>query len=623
MSLAERFRGLLGIHTTSKWIVLAAIVGLAAGLGAVAFQLLSQAIMTGTLGHLGGYSAPEPMGEHQWISYDGGGFSIWLVALIVVCGGVLSGLLVHWLAPLAAGTGTDHAIDAFHNKGGKIPGRVPFVKLVASALTIGTGGSAGREGPIAQIGAGMGSFLAGALKLSVRDRRVMMAAGMGAGVAAIFRVPLAGALFASEILYHDADFETDVLVPAAISSMVAYSVYCLFLPETAQFVKIFGPDLPYKVGVRDMIPLTVLALILTFTGWLMVQTQRLARELIAKLPIYHGLRPGVGALLTATLAVILYLSVDQASSQRVLAVLSSGNGLIQLSLDDISQFSVTLLLLIGLGKILTTSFTIGSGGSGGLFGPSLVIGACMGGATALFLRDLWPAAVPHPEAYILIGMAGFFAGAAGAPFSTIIMVWEMTGHQQLLLGAMWVAMLCFMLSRRWPLYPSQVANRLQSPAHRGDFIVDILEGIRVADVYQPIDGQLHCFHQSATLDEIVHALAETPQDYFPVHDSQDKMLGIFTSRDVRAYLYDETIWSLTIARDIMVSRYLSVVPDDDLHTALQRFTERNIEELPVMDPGQPGKLLGMLRRKEAIAVYNQRLAEINRTRKQELEGTVS
>jgi CIC family chloride channel protein len=188
------------------------------------------------------------------------------------------------------------------------------------------------------------------------------------------------------------------------------------------------------------------------------------------------------------------------------------------------------------------------------------------------------------------------------------MVSEMTGDYKLLLPTMWVSMLCFLLSKRWTIYSKQVGSRLESPAHRGDFIVDILQGIKVRDVLQP-ERPLFTVPESMPLERIVRLLAETLQRYFPVVDEEGNLKGIFSARDVRSYIYDDTIWRVTIARDIMVTDVLSVSPDDDLNTALRRFTIRNLDELPVLDPRQPGKLLGMVRRRDAIALYNTRLME--------------
>ena len=188
----------------------------------------------------------------------------------------------------------------------------------------------------------------------------------------------------------------------------------------------------------------------------------------------------------------------------------------------------------------------------------------------------------------------------------------MTGDYKLLVAVLWVSTLCFLLCRRWTIYEKQLPTRLESPAHRGMFIVDLLEGVHVSAVFST-DRAVKLVQESTTLEIIVHMLADTPQSYFPVVNREDELVGIFTARDVRAYIYDESIWQLTVARDIMTSRILSVTPDDDLNTAMRRFTERNIDELPVVDPGDGRKLLGMLRRKETIEFYNQRLRDQKRT----------
>ncbi len=266
------------------------------------------------------------------------------------------------------------------------------------------------------------------------------------------------------------------------------------------------------------------------------------------------------------------------------------------------------MLVIGLGKLIATSLTIGSGGSGGVFGPSVLIGGCTGAAVGQIFHGLWPSAVPNPEAYGIVGMAGFFAGSAHAPISTIIMVSEMTGDYQLLLPTMWVSALCFLFCRRWKLYHRQVPTRLDSPAHRGDFIVDVLEGLHVRDV-PPNARPLLRIPQAMPLRQILQTVADTRQQYFPVVDDEGRMIGIFSTDDVRAFLYDDAIWALTVARDVMTSKLVTVTPDDDLNTALTRFTQLNLDELPIVDSQDRARLLGMLRRKDTISLYNRRVME--------------
>jgi CIC family chloride channel protein len=311
----------------------------------------------------------------------------------------------------------------------------------------------------------------------------------------------------------------------------------------------------------------------------------------------------LGALLAGLVGLGLYTAGDQ--NPELLSVLGGGYGMLQKAFSDVSEIATSTLLAVALIKIVTTSLTISSGGSGGVFGPSMVIGGCLGGAVGKFLHAAWPQAVSEPAAFAVVGMAGFFAGCARAPFSTILMVTEMTGSYRLLLPAMWVSTLCFLLMRRWTLYEKQVPTRFESPAHRGDFIVDVLEGMRVEDVYQR-DRKLRLVHEGTSLNDIVHQLAETPQRYFPVVDADEKLVGIFSAEDVRAYLYDDLIWEIANARDIMKTKVITVTPEDDLNAALTRFTALNIDELPVVSPDDPQKLLGVLRRKETINAYNQR-----------------
>ncbi|MBS0264458.1 MAG: chloride channel protein [Planctomycetes bacterium] len=595
----------IGMKTSAKWFVLSAVIGVVAGLGGVVFQLASQAVLHFTLVSVAHYAPQEPAGEHAHFEHQTGELSPWLVVAVMAAGGLLSGIIVYTFAPEAEGHGTDAAIEAFHHKRGFVRARIPLIKMVTSAISIGTGGSGGREGPIAQIGAGFGSLLATYLKLSARDRRIMLAAGMGAGVGAVFRAPLAGALFAAEILYKDADLESDVIVPAAISSIVGYSVFSAFLPADVRYLPLFGDQVEHVVSSSlELVPLSILAFILVVVGILYIKTFYGTRDLFKKLPIVQHLRPMIGAALAGVCGIGLYFALGK--DERALAVLSTGYGGLQGAMEDTGRMGVVLLVSIALVKIVTTSLTISSGGSGGVFGPSMVIGGCVGGAVGQCFHNLWPDLVPHPEIYTIVGMAGFFAGCAHAPISTIIMVSEMTGEYKLLLPTMWVSTLCFLLCRRWTLYEKQVPSRLESPAHRGDFLVDLLEGIKISDV--PL-RQTPTVPESMSLRELLQLLPGSHQNYFPVVDANERLVGIFSTDDVRAYLYDEAIWQLAVAGDIMTTKLVWVSLEDDLNTAMRRFVELNLDELPVVAADDSRRLLGMLGRKEAIAVYNRRLAE--------------
>jgi len=605
--LFQRTAKAFEFRTVGKWFFLSAMIGVAVGLGAIAFHFLAVTIQYYGLGVIAGLEDHEAVGDYvpAFLHMETAEFRPAMMLLVITGGGLLAGLLVYIFAPEAEGPGTDAVVDAFHNKRGVVPPRVPLVKIVASAIVLGTGGSAGREGPIAHIGAGLGSMLATRLGLSDRDRRIMLAAGMGAGVGAIFRAPLAGALFAGEIMYRDADLEADVIVPAAISSTVAYSVFCLSLPMELRFEPLFASDSNMAMtSPLELIPYTFMAIVLVLAGVLYIKTYFNFFAAFRKLPMIPHLRPALGALAAGIVALTLFFLFRQ--NPNTLAVLGSGYGVLQATLTSVTNIGPGLLVAIALGKMLTTSLTTASGGSAGVFGPSMVIGGCLGSAMGQIFHNLWPSVVHHPEAFAMVAMAGFFAGCARAPFSTILMVSEMTGDYRLLLPTMWVSTICFLLGQHWSLYRKQVATRLESPAHRGDFIVDMLAGMLVADVYSA-NRKIRKVPENATLDEIVHLLAKTSQRYFPVVDRDDRMVGVFSAEDVRAYLYDDTLWQLANARDVMTTNIASVSPDDDLNEALNHFTALNIDELPVLDPDDSGRLLGVLRRKELIAAYNRKV----------------
>lgn len=610
MVLKRLLEYLVTLQSSGKWFLLSALVGVVAGCGAIAFNFGGQVVNHFALERTVGFVPKEAAGEKHRIFAKPAApqFSPLMLLLVLGAGGLLSGVIVFSLAPEAKGHGTDAAIEAYHHKRGYIRPLVPLVKLVASAITLGTGGSGGREGPIAQIGAGFGSFLGTWLKLSARDRRILLAAGMGAGVGAIFRAPLAGALFAAEILYRESDLETEVIVPAAVSSIVAYSVFSFSLPPETRFLPLFGGGLQYGLNsMMELLPMAILAIGLVVVGIAYIKAFYGIHALYDRLRIWPHAKPMVGAVLAGVVALALYYAVGRRPES--LAVLSTGYGTLQQALDNSGDLSVGLLLSIALVKIVTTASTIGSGGSGGVFGPSMVIGGCTGAAIGKLLHHFWPTLVPNPGIYAIVGMAGFFAGCAHAPISTIVMVSEMTGDYNLLVPTMWVSTLCFVLCQRWTLYEKQLPSRLDSPAHRGDFLVDVLEGLAVRDIPWK---ERRTIPEETTMRDIVHLLAETRQHYFPVVDNAGNFVGIFSTDDVRGYLYNETIWELANARDVMTSRVLTVSPSDDLGTALRRFTELNLDELPIIDPQQPLKLLGMLRRKDVIARYNKLLAEHQR-----------
>ncbi|MFO0950478.1 MAG: chloride channel protein [Isosphaeraceae bacterium] len=361
------------------------VVGVVAGLGGIVFTAAGQLVAGVTLEGPAGYHPPGPRAEVRfpWIPEWDGTLNLALLVVLPVVGGLLSGGLVFRFAPEAEGHGTDAAIAAYHEHGGYIRPRVPLIKLVASALTIGTGGSGGREGPIAQIGAGFGSVLGGILKLRAADRRVLVAAGMGAGVAAIFRAPLAGALFAAEILYCSPEFEPEVILPAGLASVTSYCTFGVAAQALGGTSDPWRPlfETPASLvftSAWELLPYTLLAFVVVVLSMIYVRTFYAVTDAFHHLPLPRSLRPAVGAGLTGLVGVGLYLATGRQAA--ALSVMSYGYGVLQEGLLSESALPAGLLLAVACGKIVTTSLTIGSGGSGGVFGPSMVIGGC-GGAS--------------------------------------------------------------------------------------------------------------------------------------------------------------------------------------------------------------------------------------------------
>ena len=588
-----------GIRGQVRLLGLAGLVGIVAGIGAIAFYVATRVVQHYALGLLAGYSPePHPGGEPSlaWLPGVSHSFHPWLLLLIPALGGIVSGLLVFTLAPEAEGHGTDAVIAAYHCHQGQIRPRVPLVKMIASAVTLGTGGSGGREGPIAQIGAGFGSLLGNLLRLRPAERRVLMAAGMGSGIAAIFRAPLAGTMFAAEVLYRSPEFEPEVIIPTGIASVVSYCTFGAFAGWAPLFTI---PDLkfsnPWQLG-----PYLLLALFMALLAMLYTRSFYGCKRLFDRLPLRRHFRPAVGAFLTGLVGFLLYFLFGQ--QEKVLSVLAFGYSAIQDAVTKDTSATVVLLLTIALGKILTTSLTIGSGGSGGVFGPSMVIGGCGGGALGIMLHNLFPHLVLHPASFVIVGMAGFFAAAAKTPFSTLIIVSEMTGGYALLLPSLWVCTLSFILSDKQTIYSSQVESRSRSPAHQGSYVRQVLAEVRVSKFLSPEEA-LVLLHPNDALATVIDRLGSVQYPVLPVVDGDRRLLGVVNLEEVHLASQTSTLKPLILAEDLMRSDIRPLTPDDTLDRALELFVENDLLALPVVSDLVTRRVVGMVRRFDISSAY--------------------
>ncbi len=347
----------------ARWLVLGTVIGIAAGLGAVAFSLAIRLVTHVALGDIVGYLPPLPAGEGDPTLHPLR--RPWLLPVVTALGGLLSGIVVFRFAPEAQGHGTDAAIAAIHHKRGRLRGRIPLIKLIASAITIGMGGSAGREGPAAQISAGVGSVLGQWLKLDTATRRIAVAAGMGAGIGAIFRAPLGGAVMASEILYVH-DLEVEALIPSLIASIVGYSLF----GAIEGWEPIFGaqPGIGFEQP-PSLVLYAALGALCGVVGLLYARSFYAIEGLFHRLSTPAWLKPAIGGALVGLMGLIVRGSIH------------TGYGWVQIGMTPaLLTLPLWVVLVLPFAKILATALSIGSGGSGGIFGPGMVIGGMLGAA---------------------------------------------------------------------------------------------------------------------------------------------------------------------------------------------------------------------------------------------------
>jgi CIC family chloride channel protein len=426
---------------------------------------------------LGHYTMPELDNSGNVLPAVVGHHGLWLVPIVTTLGGLITGILVFTFAPEAEGHGTDTVVAAFHRSAGRIRNRVAPLKMIASAITIGSGGSAGREGPTALIAAGFGSIYGAVFKRTDEDRRFLLVVGMAAGLSAVFRSPIGTAVFAIEVLYGGMEFEGNLLIYTMLASVIAYAVNGAVVGLHPMFnvpASLREPgDRAYGWYALLGVACGIVAVVLPIVFYRM-------RDGFRRLPIPTWIKPAVGGLLVGLLA----LHWPQ--------LLGGGYSWMQLAINGELVLKVTLAL--ALLKILALSFTVSSGGSGGVFAPSMYVGCMVGASLGLLLH------LP-PTAFAVVGMAALFGAAARVPFATLLMVVEMTGGYQLLVPAGLAVMIAYLVQvlmstpfRHKSMYEAQVHSRAQSAAHYVEDMRNALDVIGKGHVKaQPGMGKLDLF----------------------------------------------------------------------------------------------------------------------------------
>lgn len=450
----------LDLRIAGRTLLHSAIVGLVAGvLGAAFFGALElgQRIL---LEDLAGFRMLRAGGEAIVAAGERPATRLWVLALLPALGALASGLLTWWLAPEAAGGGGDAAIDAYH-RGGLVRRRVIPVKAAAAILTLSAGGSGGREGPTMHIGAAVGAMVARYLPTTRRERRILLVAGVAAGIAAVFRTPLGAALLATELMYRD-DFEAEALVPSIFASVVAYSVVIAAFGESRLFAQL--PRFAFRPSQLPLYAGTAVAV--SATAVLFVRLLRLVQRETARLRLPVWLRPAMGGLCMGLLgvALLLWVEAEHGEAARGFGVFAGGYGALQVAMTGAEWLApgwagVGLLLLVAILKMVASALTIGTGAAAGDFAPSLVIGGLVGAAVGMAARAALGDPGIEPAAFALVGMGTFYGGLAHAPLAALVLVAELAGSYDLLVPMMLAVGIAYVALRRHSLYPAQPAAR--------------------------------------------------------------------------------------------------------------------------------------------------------------------
>jgi CIC family chloride channel protein len=569
-TLKEKTPSLLASNEYTIMTILAIVVGLIGGFGAVGFRYLLnivQAMAYGSKGNLIELAASIPW-YHK--------------IFIPSVGGLIVGPLVYFFAREAKGHGVPEVMEAVALKSGLMRKRVVFIKTLASAVSIGTGGSVGREGPIVQIGSAIGSVIGQLFKVSGDRVRTLVGCGAAAGIAATFNAPIAGSMFALEIVL--GDFGLATFSPIVISSVTSTAISRYFLGDFPAFIV---PQ--YQLISAWELPLyALMGFLCAFIAIFFTKTLYFSEDLFDKLKIPDYLKACFGGLLLGCMAVqyphilgVGYFAMDMALTQHL---------------------TLWTLLILVVVKILATSITIGSGGSGGIFAPSLFLGCMAGGFFGSVAHALFPLLTASPGAYSIVGMAAVVSGTTRGPLSAILILFEMTGEYKIILPLM-IACIISTLASGWLMRESIYTLKL---ARRGINIragkeVNILKAIPVKDV---MSSHVETVSEDFSLGVLAEKISKSKNNSFPVLDKKGKLTGILSFIDYRDVIFEDDLKDLIIAKDLATTDVVTIPDDDNLYTALQKISQKDFSTLPVVSPQNPSQLVGIISRRDILGAYN-------------------
>ena len=557
--------------------------------------LIALAILIGFIASLGASGFVELINLFKLVWKPYGGFSGFvigdittiLIPLLPALGGLLLGPFGAIFPTEAKGHGVPEVMESVAREGGILRARTIFIRGVASAITIGTGGSAGREGPIAQIGAAIGSATAQFFKLSSNNVRTLLGCGAAGGIAATFNAPIAGALFALEIVLGDWHIAT--FTPVIMSSVIATTTTRYMHGGKAIF------DVPYYqlVNPIEIIFYIILGLLAGLVALLFIYMMDKCEHFFEeKVPVHPWLKPAIGGFMVG----IIGLAFPQIFS----------NGYPPMGKALMGEMVLWLMFILVFLKILATSLTLGSGGSGGIFAPALYIGAMLGGAFGTAINILFPFMTAKSGAYSLVGMGAVLAAAAHAPLTNILLVYELTGDYHIILPIM-VACIMSTLTVR-ALSPHSIFTI--GLHKRGITIeagkeVNVLQSLKVKDA---MAKDLEVIPEDMPFGEILRHITLSKYSNFPMVNNEGKLTGLLSFQDIREHVFDPELEQLVIAKDLASLSITTVNPTDNLKDALSQLAYGSIELLPVVDTRDPDKLLGILTRSDIITAYNRAIS---------------
>jgi len=580
-------------------VLIATAVGLCGAIGAVAFRFLIRFVQATAFEGSAGIEtlfedgvlaeAVDPLAAARALEW------YWRL-LIPALGGLVVGPLIYFFAREAKGHGVPEVMAAIALRGGVIRKRIVAVKALASAISIGTGGSVGREGPIVQIGSALGSSIGQLLKVPASQLRVIVACGAAAGISATFNAPIAGALFAAEVIV--GNFAVAQLSPIVISSVVATVVSRFFLGNHPAFV------VPrYElVSPFELFPYMLVGVAAGFVALAFMLSLYKAEDLFDAIPIPEYWKAGLGGLIVGAIG-ISYPHIFGVGYSTITDALNAA-------------LPATLLLTLLLLKIVATSVTIGSGGSGGIFAPSLFLGAMTGGFLGTVIHAWFPAHTASSGAYALVTMGAVVAAATHAPITAIIMMFELTQSINIippLMAACVVSTLVTTFLNRDSIYTMKLRRRgidlYEEENH------NILKSIRVHDIF---DREPEIFQASDNLNTVVQRVLASEHTEFFVTNARGNLVGSIHLRKLTRMLAEQDVLrDIVVAEDLLDPDPPTVHADNDLDLAMQIFASGVIDEIGVVARDNPKKLLGSIHKKDLLNAYNREVM------RRDLAGSVS